>query len=164
MAHRVDKAIKIGVDLGERAQNQADAANAIKNPNSQSAATGGSKGPKKPEDPEEKEKKEKEADPQSAASAQKLKQKLAEEQQLNENGIITHRGGNDSTRSDYFRDAEKFAQQYGGKVEEWVKKSRTSFDTSSNSLIQTHWTENLVTGQRLTTKVKEIFINAAKNA
>ena len=60
VAHRVDKAIKIGVDLGERAQNKADAANAIKNPTSQSAATGGSKGPKKPEDPEEKEKKEKE--------------------------------------------------------------------------------------------------------
>lgn len=38
--------------MGERAQNQADAANAIKNPNSQSAATGGPKGPKKPEDPE----------------------------------------------------------------------------------------------------------------
>jgi hypothetical protein len=59
-AHRVEKVMKLGSDLGERGQNQADAANAIKNPNSQSASTGGPKGPKKPEDPEEKEKKEKE--------------------------------------------------------------------------------------------------------
>ena len=48
-AHRVSGVIKFGEDLGERAQNQADAANAIKNPSAQSAATGGPKG-EEPED------------------------------------------------------------------------------------------------------------------
>ena len=63
-----------------------------------------------------------------------------------------------------FRSAEKFAKEYGGKTEEWVKKTSSSFELNATTKIETHWTENLTTGQRLATKVKEIIIEAVKNA
>lgn len=60
-----------------------------------------------------------------------------------------------------FRDAKKFAEQYSDQAEDWVKKSSASFNVDHKISIQTHWVENIKTGQRVAEKVKE-FVKDVK--
>ncbi len=93
---------------------------------------------------------------QQVLLTQRLKEYLAKEQQLKEDGVVIT-----PTGKKVFRDAKKFAEQYGGQAEDWVKKSSTSFDVDHKISIQTHWVENIKTGQRVAEKVKE-FVKDVK--
>ena len=53
-----------------------------------------------------------------------------------------------------FRDAQRIAQQYGGNAADWVKKSSSSFLSRDGTRFETHWVENIRTGQRVEFKTK----------
>jgi hypothetical protein len=44
------------------------------------------------------------------------------------------------------RDAERLARDYGGKPEDWVKKSSSKYAARDGTAFETHWIENLRTG------------------
>lgn len=47
-----------------------------------------------------------------------------------------------------FRDAAKYAAKYGGTPNDWVKMRSSSWEANGYKF-ETHWVENLATGQRL---------------
>jgi hypothetical protein len=53
-----------------------------------------------------------------------------------------------------FRDAGRVAQQYGGSPSDWVKKTSSTFIAKDGTKIETHWVENIKTGQRVEYKTK----------
>jgi hypothetical protein len=56
-----------------------------------------------------------------------------------------------------FRDADRIAKTYGGQPSDWSKKTSSSYVDSTGKAFETHWVENVVTGQRVEHKTK--FIN-----
>lgn len=50
---------------------------------------------------------------------------------------------------------ESFGKPYGGKAADWVKKTSSSF-SKNGMTFETHWYENLSTGQRVEFKTKLI--------
>jgi len=80
----------------------------------------------------------------------RLQKQLASEAQMGEAGTVMA-GGRSGT---VFRDAERFAKTYGGKADEWVKKTTNSFRAKDGNLFETHWVENLRTHQRVEFKTK----------
>ena len=73
-----------------------------------------------------------------------LYKSLASQQQMGEEGITI--AGKGAKRE--FRDVQIVANTYGGKSGDWVKKTSTSYKLPDGSRIETHWVENLKTGQR----------------
>ena len=55
---------------------------------------------------------------------------------------------------DPFKHAAKFASDYGGSAEDWVKKTSMKAFTKDGRAFETHWVENLITSQRLQYKIK----------
>lgn len=53
-----------------------------------------------------------------------------------------------------FRDAQRIAQQYGGNAADWVKKTSSSYPSRDGTRFETHWVENIRTGQRVEIKTK----------
>jgi len=53
-----------------------------------------------------------------------------------------------------FRDAGRIAQEYGGNAADWVKKTSSSYTARDGVQFETHWVENIVTGQRVEFKTK----------
>jgi hypothetical protein len=53
-----------------------------------------------------------------------------------------------------FRDAGRVASEYGGNPADWVKKTSTSFSAKDGATFETHWVENIKTGQRVEFKTK----------
>jgi filamentous hemagglutinin len=53
-----------------------------------------------------------------------------------------------------FRDAARIAKEYGGNAVDWVKKTSSSFTAKDGIQFETHWVENLQTGQRVEFKTK----------
>lgn len=53
-----------------------------------------------------------------------------------------------------FRDAQRVAQQYGGNAADWVKKTSSSYTARDGVKFETHWVENIKTGQRVEFKTK----------
>jgi hypothetical protein len=53
-----------------------------------------------------------------------------------------------------FQDAQRVAQQYGGNAADWVKKTSSSYTSRDGTRFETHWVENVVTGQRVEFKTK----------
>lgn len=102
-----------------------------------------------------------ELDPKSSINQQKLRESLAKEQQSKESGSILD---SIDRRKNNFRDAEKFSKEYGGKTEEWVKKNSSSFNLDANTNMETHWVENIKTGQRVDIKLVKKSIKGDKNA
>ena len=86
----------------------------------------------------------------SAASGLKLGKSLASEAQLGEVGTVM--AGPGSTR--IFRDAARVAKAYGGDAKDWVKKYSSSYSAKDGSRFETHWVENIKTGQRVEHKTK----------
>lgn len=84
----------------------------------------------------------------NAATRNKLFKKLASEAQISENGVIIAGEGS----SKIFRNAPFSAKKYGGIAADYVKKSSTSVLTPDGYQIETHWIENLRTGQRFEPK------------
>lgn len=56
------------------------------------------------------------------------------------------------------RAAERYSNMYGGRKEDWVKKTSSEWKEGPSegvySKFQTHWVENLKTGQRVDVKTK----------
>ena len=84
----------------------------------------------------------------SALNNLKLSKQLASEAQMSEQGT-TIAGGNSGT---VFRDAERVVKEYGGSPSDWVKKSSTSYTAKDGTKFETHWVENIRTGQRVEIK------------
>ena len=53
-----------------------------------------------------------------------------------------------------FRDAGRVAQEYGGNPADWVKKTSSSYTARDGVQFETHWVENIKTGQRVEFKTK----------
>jgi RHS repeat-associated protein len=76
----------------------------------------------------------------------KLTQQLASEAQLSQAGRTIIRN---------LRSGPRLAQQYGGRAADWVKKSSSSFSKNGKTF-ETHWYQNVSTGQRVEFKTKLI--------
>jgi len=48
-----------------------------------------------------------------------------------------------------FRNAATYARKFGGRAVDWVKKSSRSYTARDGTRFETHWVENLQTGQRV---------------
>ena len=55
-----------------------------------------------------------------------------------------------------FRDAPRVAKEYGGRASDWVKKTSTPHTARDGVKFETHWVENIKTGQRVEFKTKFI--------
>jgi hypothetical protein len=86
----------------------------------------------------------------SAINAINLGKSLASEAQMGEGGI-PFAGENTGT---VFRNAANYAAKYGGNASDWVKKTSTTYESSDGTAFQTHWVENIITGQRVEFKTK----------
>jgi len=53
-----------------------------------------------------------------------------------------------------FRDAQRVANEHGGNAADWVKKSSSSYTAKDGTRFETHWVENVKTGQRVEFKTK----------
>ncbi len=76
----------------------------------------------------------------------KLAKQLASESQMAEKGLTIIGPGK-------LNEATRLAQQYGGNIGDWVKKSSSSF-TKNGTTFETHWYENISTGLRTELKTK----------
>lgn len=86
----------------------------------------------------------------SATDGLRLSKYLASQAQMGEVGeIIAGTGGRVP-----FRDAGKIARQYGGKAADWVKKRSSSYTAKDGTQFETHWVENIKTGERVEFKTK----------
>jgi hypothetical protein len=74
-----------------------------------------------------------------------LKKQYTSEEQLGESGIII-------VRPDELRAAPRLVQEYGGGLGDWVKKTSSSVNAPDGTHIETHWYENLKTGQKVEPK------------
>lgn len=53
-----------------------------------------------------------------------------------------------------FYNANRVAQQYGGNASDWVKMRSSSHLAPDGTRFETHWVENIRTGQRVEFKTK----------
>ncbi|MFM0362931.1 RHS repeat-associated core domain-containing protein [Paraburkholderia sediminicola] len=87
---------------------------------------------------------------ENAANGSRLGQQLASEAQMGEAGITVAGSGTNSA----FRAAQKVADEFGGSAADWVKKSSSSYTSKNGVQFETHWVENIKTGQRVEFKTK----------
>jgi len=80
-----------------------------------------------------------------------LKKQLASDEQLGESGRTIIGRPKDQRILDV---APRLTREYGGNPEDWAKKSSTSYKPADGSHVETHWYENIVTGQRVEYKTK----------
>ena len=81
----------------------------------------------------------------------RLAKQLASEAQMAEKGIVVIRSGE-------LNQATRLAKQYGGEAADWVKKSSSSYTSTSTTLgpakFETHWYENVINFLRVEFKTK----------
>jgi len=82
-----------------------------------------------------------------ATNGLKLSKQLASEVQMLEPGRIIIEAVD-------LRDATRLASTYGGDANHWVKMGSSSFKAKGGVRFETHWYENLSTGQRVEFKTK----------
>ena len=82
-----------------------------------------------------------------------LNEKIAKESQRAQKGVII--AGPRAKSDKKFKDAPRIVAKYGGKIEDWVKKSSSSYQPKVGEKIETHWVENLKTGERVEFKFKD---------
>jgi hypothetical protein len=87
---------------------------------------------------------------ESALNGLRLNKSLASTAQMGEAGEVMAGVGARVP----FRDAGRVAQQYGGNAADWVKKTSSSYAARDGVQFETHWVENIVTGQRVEFKTK----------
>lgn len=86
----------------------------------------------------------------SLTNANKLNKALASTQQVRETGIpIAGKGTNTP-----YRDAGRVANQHGGSSGQWVKMRSQSHVAPDGTRFETHWVENIKTGQQVEFKTK----------
>lgn len=86
----------------------------------------------------------------NAADALRLNKSLVSQSQMSEAGIIMAGTGGPKP----FRKAPSFVKQYGGETSDWVKKTSLSHTAKDGTRFETHWVENINTGQRVDFKTK----------
>jgi RHS repeat-associated protein len=86
----------------------------------------------------------------NAGNVLKLKNQLASQGQMAEAGTIMAGPGGRVP----FRDALRLVSEFGGKALDWVKKTSSSFTDGKGTRFETHWVENIKTGQRVEFKTK----------
>jgi hypothetical protein len=82
-----------------------------------------------------------------------LNKRLIFEAQKQEQGVII--AGIGASKGVIFKDIDRIVKTYGGSPEEWVKKSSTASKNLDGRKIETHWIENLKTGERFEFKIKD---------
>lgn len=87
---------------------------------------------------------------ENAANGLRLSKQLASEAQMAETG--TTLAGVGAKKA--FRGAQKIAEEFGGNAADWAKKGSSSFTAKDGVKFETHWVENLVTGERVEFKTK----------
>jgi len=85
---------------------------------------------------------------ESAVNGLKLNKSLASQSQMGEAGT-TMAGARVP-----FRDAPRVAREHGGKAADWTKKTSSSHTARDGTTFETHWVENIRTGQRVEFKTK----------
>ncbi len=86
----------------------------------------------------------------NAADAVRLNKSLASQAQMGEVGEIMAGSGGHVP----FRDAGRIVKEYGGTPADWVKKTSSSYTARDGVQFETHWVENIKTGQRVEFKTK----------
>lgn len=86
----------------------------------------------------------------NAADAVTLNKALASQEQVGQAGARIAGEGTGVP----FRDAGRVAQQYGGNAADWVKVRSSSHLAPDGTRFETHWVENIRTGQRVEFKTK----------
>ncbi|CFU00862.1 YD repeat-containing protein [Burkholderia pseudomallei] len=86
----------------------------------------------------------------SAANALRLNKALASEAQMAETG--TRMAGTGARVP--FRNAQRIAAEYGGNPADWVKMTSSTHTARDGVTFETHWVENVRTGQRVEFKTK----------
>ena len=86
-------------------------------------------------------------DPGSDDERDLLHNDLCNQEQMSQPGKITHTSSG-TTKKDFFRNAEKYARDFGGDVADYVKKTSTSRTLANGEKCEVHWVENLKTGER----------------
>ncbi|MCB1655165.1 MAG: hypothetical protein KDI41_15065 [Pseudomonadales bacterium] len=86
----------------------------------------------------------------SSMSGLKLNKSIASQAQMSEVGTILAGSGARTP----FRDAGRVAEIYGGKATDWVKKTSSSYLARDGMRFESHWVENIKTGQRVEFKTK----------
>jgi RHS repeat-associated protein len=87
---------------------------------------------------------------ESAVNGLKLNKSLASQAQMGEVGTTMAGAGARVP----FRDATRVAKEHGGNAADWVKKSSSSYTARDGATFETHWVENVRTGQRVEFKTK----------
>jgi len=77
-----------------------------------------------------------------ATNSVNLQKQLAKEAQMGQVGTKI-------IKSSKLWDVERIVKQYGGKAEDWIKKTSDSFTAKDGVKIETHWFENTSTGVRV---------------
>jgi RHS repeat-associated protein len=85
----------------------------------------------------------------NAVDAVRLNKSLASQEQIAEKGIEIA-----GPKSEPFRDAQRIADVYGGRADDWIKKTSSSHTAPDGTKFETHWVENVKTGERLEFKTK----------
>ncbi len=91
----------------------------------------------------------------NAANATRLNKSLTSQAQMGEAGKVMAGPGARTP----FRDASRVAREYGGRASDWVKKTSTPHTARDGVKFETHWVENIRTGQRVEFKTKFIGSN-----
>ena len=87
---------------------------------------------------------------ESAVMGRNLGRQLASEQQVGEAGTALAGAGT----STELRAASRLADQYGGSASDWAKMGGSSYRGADGLQFETHWYENIPTGQRVEFKTK----------
>jgi len=83
-------------------------------------------------------------------ASRNLGRQLASEQQVGEAGTAMAGAGT----STELRAASRLADRYGGAASDWAKMGSSSYRGADGLQFETHWYENISTGQRLEFKTK----------
>lgn len=87
---------------------------------------------------------------ESTISGLKLNKSLASQAQMGEVGTTMAGAGARVP----FRDAARIAKEHGGNAADWMKEVSSSHTARDGTRFETHWVENVKTGQRAEFKTK----------
>jgi hypothetical protein len=90
--------------------------------------------------------------PKAPQTAEMLRFELAVQEKMGEAG--RHIAGAGTTKALW--DKERILRDYGGRIEDWAKKSSDKFKTYSNQEVELHWLENIKTQRRVEYKIKPV--------
>jgi RHS repeat-associated protein len=91
---------------------------------------------------------------ESALAGRDLGRQLASEQQMGEVGIALA-GAGSSTK---LRVAERLTRDYGGVADDWAKVGSSSYRGADGFGMETHWYENVLSGERFEFKTKTMWL------